>query len=559
MDFDQLYAKAKSKCEGLLKIDLIKVYVSTLSDNPAGSAVLEAFKNSLKNSGVTAAVIRAGSFGAYDMEPLVTIEVPGQPSLVYPNVNEAIAGQLVREYLIGGDPCIEMAWYSLGPETIGTLARACELPLFKVQQRIVLRNCGVIDPEQIESCIINGRGYSGMLRALAVSPAQVIRQVAESGLRGRGGAGYPTAEKWELVAQALSKEKIVVCNAIDADPQARTARLLLESDPHRVLEGLLIAAYAVGASRCIVCVDQAQTIALRRLERAVSQMRDFGLIGENVPDSGFITDIQVRSVQGCLVAGEETALLRALEGRQAMPYPRGPYPAEQGLTGNPTLIQNIETLANVAAIFQESPQHFASIGTSRSAGSKIVTLTGAAKQPCTIEVPFGTSLRQIIASAGTASDSGPIKAVKLGGALGNYWSGDALDSRLDFDTVAQAGAIIGSGTIEVVAPAACMVQEIARTMAYTHSQSCGQCVFCREGTLQMADILKSIQDGQGSPQDLILLKELGEQMRIGCICGLGRNASNPVFSALALFKSDFDSHIQGRPCPAGAESSVTKE
>ena len=559
MDFELLQAKAESNCEGLFKSDLIKVRVSALSENPDGAAVLEAFRNGLKNNSLTGVVIQAGSFGYYAMEPIVTIEAPGRPCLVYPNVDEAIADQLVREYLIGGDPCIEAVWYSLGPDTIGTLPFAGDLPLFRVQQRIALQNCGIIDPERIESCIVEGRGYSGLSRALSMKPVQVIRQLSESGLRGRGGAGYPTAQKWELAAQAKSGEKIVVCNAVDADPRARTARLLLEGDPHRVLEGLLIAAYAVGAGRCIVCVDQTRTTALHRLECAISRMRDFVLPEGSTSGSGFSPEIQVQPVQSCLVAGEETALLRVLEGRQAMPYLRGPYPAEQGPGGSPTLIQNIETLADVTAVFQESQQHFASIGTSRSTGTKIVTVTGAASGPCTIEVPFGTTLRQILASTGTASDNGAVKAVQLGGVLGSYWSGDSLDSPLDFDAVAKAGAIIGSGTIDVVASSACMVQETARTMAHTHGQSCGQCVFCREGTLQMADILESIRDGQGNPPDLILLKELGEQMRIGCICGLGRNASNPVLSALTLFQSDFDSHIQGRPCPAGSESLAVKE
>jgi len=559
MDFDLLHAKAKSDCEALLKDDSIKVRVSALSDNSAGAAVLGAFESGLKNSGLTAAIIRAGSMGYYAMEPLVTIEMPGHPGLVYPNVDEAMADKLIREYLIGGDPCIDTAWYSLGPDTFDTLPRASDLPLFRVQQRIALKNCGMIDPERIESSIVGGRGYSGLSRALEMGPEQVIRQLSESGLRSRGGAGYPTAQKWELTARTQSGEKIVVCNAVDADPRARTARLLLESDPHRVLEGLLIAAFAVGADRCIVCVDQARTTALRRLERAISRMRDFVLPGDSTPGCGFSTDIQVRPVQDGLAAGEETALLRTLEGRQAMPYLREPYPVERGLGGKPTLIQNIETLADVAAVFQESSQYFSSIGTSRSTGTKIVTLTDSAMGPCTIEVPFGTSLRQILTSTGAASENDAIKAVQLGGALGSYWSGDALDSPLDFDAVAKAGAIIGSGTIDVVASTACMVRETARTMAYTHSQSCGQCVFCREGTLQMADILKSIEDGQGTPQDLTLLKELGEQMQVGCICGLGRNASNPVLSALTLFQSDFDSHVQGLPCLAGSESGAAKE
>ncbi len=559
MDFDRLQAKAKSNCEGLLDRDVIKVRVAALSDNPAGRVVLEAFRNGLKNSGLPGVVIQVGSFGYFDMEPLVTIEVPGHPCLIYPYVDETSADQLIREYLVGGDPCIEMAWFSLGPGTIGSLPLASDLPLFQLQQRIALENCGMIDPQRIESCILAGRGYSGLLRVLGAGSEPVIRKLSESGLRGRGGAGGPTARKWEVVAQAASSEKIVVCHAVDADPQARTARLLLESDPHRVLEGLLIAAYAVGAGCCLICVDQALTTALDRLERAISQMRDFGLLGETIQDSGFSPDIQVQPVQGGLVAGEETALLRALEGRQAMPVLRGPYAVAQGVGGNPTLVQNIETLADVAAVFQESPQHFASIETSRSIGTKIVTLTDSAIGTCTIEVPSGTRLRQMLISTGTAFDRGAIKAVQLGGPLGSYWSGDALDSPLDFNTAAEAGTIIGSCTINVMASDACMVRETARTLSYIHSQSCGKCVFCREGTLQMADILTSIRDGQGNAQDLILLKELGEHMRMGCICALGRNASNPVLSALALFQTDFDAHIEGRPCPAGSENGAGKE
>lgn len=559
MDFDLLFEKAKSNCEALLREDLIKVRVSALSDNPDRTSATEAFRNGLKRSGTAADVIRTGSFGYYAMEPLVLIKVPGHPCLLYPNVDATIADQLVQSYLVGGDPRIEMAWCSLGPDTFDTLPLADDLPLFKSQQRIALKNCGLIDPERIESCIVGGRGYSGLSRALGMSREQVIRQLSESGLRGRGGAGYPTAQKWEAVAQAKSDKKIVVCNAIDSDERALTARLLLEGDPHRVLEGLLIAAYTVGADRCIICVDEVQTTSRQRLENALSRMRDYGLPVGSGPDSAFNTDIQVRAIQGGLVAGEETALLRALEGRQAMPYLRGPYPSEQGLGGSPTLIQNVETLACVAAIFQESSQYFASIGTPRSTGTKIITLTNSAIGHCSIEVPFGTSIRQILASSGVASGSDAVKAVQLGGVSGSYWADDTLDRGLDFDAIFEAGTILGSGTIDVVAVNACMVQEAARAMAYIHDQSCGKCVFCREGTLQMSDALDSMWKGQGTPEDLALLKELGEEMRAGCICGLGRSAANPVLSAMTIFQTDFDSHAQGLPCPADPGSDAGRE
>jgi NADH:ubiquinone oxidoreductase subunit F (NADH-binding) len=431
-----------------------------------------------------------------------------------------------------------------------------DLPLFKLQNRIALRNCGYIDPENINQYILRGQGYRGLSKALQMNQQDVIEELRKSGLRGRGGAGYFTADKWKICHETEATEKYVICNAVDADPLARTARLLLEGDPHSVLEGMLIGAYAVGASRCIVYVNTEYGLAIRRLRKAFEQMREYGLLGRHILDSTFNSEIEIKEVPVSFVSGEETALLRCMEEKQVMSSMRPPYPATKGFRDKPTLTNNLETLSNVSAIFQKGSQWYSGFGTERSKGTKVITLSGNVIHKYCVEVPFGTTLQSIVEDiGGGVSDGKNIKAVQFGGPTGNYFTGDSLDIHVDYETIGEAGSIIGSGTVEVFDSGSCAVEMTRDIISYIQTQSCGKCVFCREGSYQMSDILKDISEQMGKPQDLDLLIELGEAMKIGCICGLGQTAPNPVLSSIRLFRNEYDAHIKGKRCPILPRSS----
>jgi NADH:ubiquinone oxidoreductase subunit F (NADH-binding) len=342
---------------------------------------------------------------------------------------------------------------------------------------------------------------------------------------------------------------------VDADPRSKTAQLLLESDPHAVIEGLLIGAYAVGASTSIICLNGESPTSKERIGRALVQLKDYGLIGNSILDSPFSCELDMVEVAPSLVSGEETALIRALEEKQAMPMIRPPYPAVKGFDGKPTLMNNIETFANVSAIFQRGPEWFLEFGTKGSKGTKVMTLAGNIPHKYTFEVNFGTSLQTIIDKIGGGIPKGKkVKAVQLGGPTGAYFAADSLDIRLDYETIEEAGSIVGSGTVEVLSDDSCAVETCRDIISYIHTQSCGKCVFCREGTHQMSDILSGISEQSGKPQDLDLLIELSEAMKIGCICGLGRTAPNPVLSSIRLFHEEYEDHIKDKMCPVCANN-----
>jgi NADH:ubiquinone oxidoreductase subunit F (NADH-binding) len=415
--------------------------------------------------------------------------------------------------------------------------------------RIALRNCGYLDPESIHEYISRGNGYHGLDRALGMSRADVIEELGKSGLRGRGGGGYPAVDKWRICQDTGDTEKYVICNAIDADPKSNTARLLLEGDPHSILEGMLIGGYAVGACHGFVCVNAGHDTAVIRLGKALEQMRQNSLLGDDILDSGFKFDIEIREVVASLVSGEETALIRCLENQQAMPYRRTIYPAVKGFHDKPTLVNNAETLAHVSAIFQNGSARYAATGTAKSPGTKIITITGDSLNNATEEVAFGTTLRTIVDNIGGGVLEGRgIKAVQCGGPTGTFLGPDSLDIPLAFETLSEAGGTIGSGTIQVFDDRHCAVEMARDAIDYIQSQSCGKCTFCREGSYQMADMLKDISENKGKPEDLDLLLKLGEAMQTGSICGLGKTAANPVFSSIRLFREDYEAHIKDKTC-----------
>jgi NADH-quinone oxidoreductase subunit F len=555
VNYEQIYATAESECNYLKDEDCIKIYIGASADNSTVVGVFDGFQVEIDKKHLNARAIRTGSFGYYALEPVALIEKPGQSAVLYNNVTPEIASELINDYLLNSNPRPDIAFCSIGSEKIDGIPDISTLPLFNLQNRIALRNCGYIDPENIDHYILRGRGFSGLSRALKMNQRDVIEELEKSGLRGRGGAGYSTADKWKICHDTENSEKYVVCNAVDSDPRALTARLLLEGDPYSVLEGMLIGAYAVGASCCIVCVNAGYGQAIGRLRKALEQMREYGLVGDNIMDSTFSSEIEIREVTASFVSGEETALLRSLEEKQAMPYLRTIYPAVSGLAGKPTLINNLETFSNVSTIFQNSSEWYSGFGTEQSRGTKVITLTGNVVNGYTVEVPFGTTLRSIVADIGGGAQEGKgIKAVQFGGPTGAYFAAGSLDIPISYEAIIEAGSIIGSGTVEVFGSNSCAVEMARDVISYIQTQSCGKCVFCREGSYQMLNILEDISKNVGKPQDVDLLIELGEAMKLGCICALGRTAPNPVLSSIKLFQNDYDAHIKGKRCPSDGSS-----
>ena len=549
MNFEQVFATVASNCSYFNDRDCTKIYIGSKAYDSNTASIFNSVQAETNKHGIKASVITTGSFGYYDFEPILSINKPGQPTVLYKNINQETASSLISDFFIHDNPRPDIALCSIGSIKIDSIPSVSDLPLFHLQNRIALRNCGYIDPENINHYIQRG-GYSGLSKVLQMDQNDLIEELRKSGLRGRGGAGYFTANKWSVCHDAEGTEKYVICNAVDADPQALTARLLLESDPHSVLEGMLIGAYAVGASHCIVYLNAEYDIAISRLRKALEQMREYSLLGNNILDSTFSSEIELREVTASLVSGEETAILRFMEGKQAMPYIRTSYPAVNEFAGKPTLINNLETLSNVSAIFQNGSEWYSGFGTAKSKGTKVITLSGNIAHKYTVEIPFGTTLLSIVENIGGGVPNGKsVKAAQFGGPIGAFFAADSLDVPVDYESMDQLGSIVGSGTVRVFDSDSCAVEMTRDVTSYIQTQSCGKCVFCREGSLQLSDILQDIAEYKGRPQDLDLMIELGEAMKIGCICSIGETAPNPILSSIKLFRSDYDAHIHEKRCP----------
>jgi NADH:ubiquinone oxidoreductase subunit F (NADH-binding) len=416
---------------------------------------------------------------------------------------------------------------------------------------VVLRNCGNIDPENIEDYIAED-GYQALAKVLtSMTPDQVIDEIMASGLRGRGGAGFPTGKKWQLTRAAPGDVKYVVCNADEGDPGAFMNRRVLEGDPHSVLEGMIIAAYAIGASQGYIYCRAEYPLAVHTLEIAIRQAREFGFLGENILGSDFSFDIEVRMGAGAFVCGEETALMASIEGRRGEPRPRPPFPSVRGLWGRPTNINNVETYANVPQIILRGADWFAGMGTEKSKGTKTFAIAGDVKNTGLIEVPLGITLREVIYDVGGGiKNDKAFKAVQTGGPMGGCLPADALDLPVDYESLTAAGALMGSGGMIVMDEDTCMVDIARFFMEFTQDESCGKCVPCRIGTRRILEILQRICDGQGQDGDIERLEKLCEQIRTGSLCGLGQGAPNPVISTLKHFRSEYEAHIYEKRCPA---------
>ncbi len=441
---------------------------------------------------------------------------------------------------------------SLDSEPLSRLVCRTDVPFFQRQKKIVLENSGMVDPERIEE-YVGSSGYGALMRVLTdMSPAEVVQEIVKSGLRGRGGAGYPTGLKWSTVAKAVGKIKYVICNADEGDPGAFMDRSVLESDPHRVLEGMLIAAYGVGASEGFIYVRAEYPLAIKRLRTAIRQAERLGLLGTSICGTRFSFHVDLRLGAGAFVCGEETALIASVEGKRGTPRPRPPYPAQEGLFGEPTLLNNVETYANIPPILRNGGEWYSRIGTEKSKGTKVFALAGRVMNTGLVEVPMGITLREIVFDIGGGIPEGKaFKAVQTGGPSGGCLPAEYLDMPVDYESLAKAGSIMGSGGMIVMDDTSCMVDVAKYFMDFCMTESCGKCVPCRVGTYQMNELLEKITTCRGSAADMAMLEELCDLLRNTSLCGLGQSAPNPVMSTLRYFGDEYKAHVEQHHCAAG--------
>ena len=494
----------------------------------------QALEKEVASQGTSCRVRGTGCIGLCSVGPLVSVEPNG---VLYQHVKVEDAAELVG---------------SLGTHTLRRLECSRDQAFFQRQVGVVLENSGKIDPEKIDE-YIGVDGYAALIHAVTeMTPAEVIQEVSRSGLRGRGGAGYPTGLKWGTVAKAGSGIKYVICNADEGDPGAFMDRSVLESDPHRVIEGMIIAAYAVGASRGYIYVRAEYPLAVKRLGVAIREAHRRGFLGNEICGTQFGLDIELRLGAGAFVCGEETALIASIEGKRGMPRPRPPYPAQSGLWGAPTLINNVETYANVPPILRRGSAWYAAMGTAKSKGTKVFALTGRVKNTGLIEVPMGMTLREIVFEVGGGmADGRKFKAVQTGGPSGGCIPEQFLDIPVDYESLIQAGSIMGSGGMIVMDDTSCMVNVARFFMEFCMTESCGKCIPCRTGTAQMYDLLTRITQGAATKRDLEMLTDLCEMVSATSLCGLGQTAPNPVVSTLRYFPDEYREHIESRRCGAG--------
>jgi NADH-quinone oxidoreductase subunit F len=528
----------------------ILVGAGTCGQAAGASEIIETIRSRLKRRKFRADIHEVGCLGMCYAEVLVEVAKPGGPRILYGNLSPENVSRFVTDCILGNRTRRDLALATTGEQGVDGLPRFEELPMIRGQARTALRNCGWIDPGQIDHYIARG-GYAGLARALTMEPGAVIGEIKHSGLRGRGGAGFPTGLKWEFCARAQGSPKYLVCNADEGDPGAFMDRSVLESDPHAVLEGMVLAAYAIGASKGYVYVRAEYPLAIRRLEHAIKAMRGYGLLGSDILGSGFSFDVAIKEGAGAFVCGEETALIGSIEGRRGMPNARPPFPAVSGLFGKPTNINNVETLANVSAIMAMGAGSYAALGTEKSKGTKTFALAGKICRTGLIEVPLGTTLRQIIYDIGGGIPDGKrLKAVQTGGPSGGCLPPDKIDLPVDYETLAAAGSIMGSGGMVVMDEETCMVDIARYFVEFTRAESCGKCIPCRVGTAEMLNILNRITTGAGTPEDIDLLVEIGNGVRAAALCGLGQTAPNPVLTTLRYFRHEYEEHVLEHKCRA---------
>jgi len=560
MSFDEVRNRAVAEWEALRHSEKPRILVGTATCGQAAGAqaVLETIDKELSRLGIEAIVTQVGCIGLCYAEPIVDIIKPNRPRICYGSVTPEFIPRLIADYIVNDNPRPDLALGTIGEDSVDGIAKLFELPALKPQVRISLRNCGHIDPTDIKQYIANS-GYGGLAKALGMTPEEVIEEVKKSGLRGRGGAGFPTGLKWEFCRRSPGNEKYLICNADEGDPGAFMDRALLESDPHAVLEGMLIGAYAMGTTQGYIYCRAEYPLAIEQLQIALKQMSEYGLLGDNILGSGFNFQMEIKEGAGAFVCGEETSLMGSIEGKRGTPRSRPPFPAQAGLWGKPTNINNVETWGNVSAILQRGGEWFSGFGTETSKGTKTFALAGKIKRTGLIEVPMGIPLGDIVYDIGGGIvGTKRYKATLTGGPSGGCLPASLLNLPVDYENLAQAGSIVGSGGMLVADEDTCMVDMARFFLSFCQDESCGKCVPCRVGTRQMLNILERITQGEGQPGDIEHLEQLAELVRSTALCALGGTAPNPVLTSIRHFREEYEEHIKKHYCRAGVCKNLVK-
>ena len=511
--------------------------------------VIAKFKDEVKAAGLEkeVAVVETGCQGFCEHGPLVIIYPEGT---FYTHVTPEDVPEIVSEHLLKGRIVGRLLYKE--PITEESVPDYAQIDFYKKQHRQVLKNCGRINPDSLEE-YIGADGYEGLAKVLlTMTPQQVVEEMKKTGLRGRGGGGFPTGMKWDFCQKSPGPKKYIICNADEGDPGAFMDRSLLEGDPHAILEGMCIGAYAIGADEGYIYCRAEYPLAIKRLRQAISQAEEAGLLGEHILGTDFNFRIHIKEGAGAFVCGEETALMQSIEGNRGMPRPRPPFPAVKGLWGKPSNINNVETFANIPYIFRVGAEEFAKLGTEKSKGTKVFALTGKINNTGLAEVPMGITMREIIFDIGGGIIGGKkFKAVQIGGPSGGCMPEELLDTPIDYDSLIAAGAMMGSGGLVVMDEDTCMVDVAKFFLNFTQSESCGKCTPCREGTKRMLELLEKITDGKGEDGDIDKLEKLAYSIKAGALCALGQTAPNPILSTLRYFRDEYEAHIKEKRCPAG--------
>jgi NADH-quinone oxidoreductase subunit F len=522
----------------------IRICVGTGGIAAGSSEVMEAFRRELGSRGFSASVQkkcvnRTGCRGFCAKDVLVDVILNGNTT-TYQLLEPDMVGRIVEEHIIGGNPVEK---WLVGPDYHAFHSK---------QSKILLKQCGHIDPEDINAYLEIG-GYEGARKALSMQPAKVIDTVKKSGMRGRGGAGFPTGLKWEFCRKNREETKYIICNADEGDPGAFMDRSIIEGNPHAVLEGMIIGGYAIGAEKGYIYIRAEYPLAVQRLKIAIRDAKAKGFLGKNIFKKEFSFDIRIKEGAGAFICGEETALIASIEGQRGMPRSKPPFPANRGLWGKPTVINNVETLANLPSIMTNGAKWFTSLGTEKSKGTKVFALTGKIRNSGLIEVPMGISLREIIYDIGGGMEkkNRTLKAIQTGGPSGGCIPASRIDMPVDYESLLEAGSMMGSGGMVVMDNTTCMVDMAKFFLSFTQNESCGKCVPCRIGTKRMLEILTRITAGRGKESDIDLLLELGKDVKLASLCGLGQSAPNPVLSTINFFRDEYEAHISEGICPAG--------
>lgn len=544
----------------------ILVGMGTCGLAAGAQAIYETIKEVLSKINIDAEVIPTGCVGYCQKEVIVDIQKPGFPKLSYGNVTVENAEELLKSVLLDGrnNSDLIIGKYrtdeEVSKEDLSEIPYIDELPFFKKQRRLVLKNCGQLNPLSIDE-YIEVEGFNGLKKTFSISPKEVIEEIKKSGLRGRGGGGFPTGTKWEFAHNSSGDKKYMICNADEGDPGAFMDRSVLEGDPFSIIEGMTIAAYAIGANNGYIYVRAEYPLAIERLEHAIKVAKERNLLGKNILNSGFDFELKIKKGAGAFVCGEETALIGSIEGKRGMPKPRPPFPAVKGLFDCPTVINNVETLANVPGIMRNGGNWYASVGTDKSKGTKVFALVGKINNTGLVEVPMGITLREVIFDIGGGiANNKKYKSVQIGGPSGGCIPEQHLDIMIDYESLKEVGAMMGSGGLVVMDEATCMVDVAKFFLEFITKESCGKCAPCREGTMRMYEILKRITSSREKLSEdenlerfkgAIYLNQLAEVIRDTSLCGLGQTAPNPVLSTLKYFKDEYEAHIYDRKCPAG--------